>query len=59
MDNLCEWVTNARGEYQKHAQPAEEAVEEPEFAGSVTNSTSSSSMSEKLWIAFGEVHDQL
>ena len=39
-------------------QPAEEAVEcheEPEFAGPETNSTSSSSMSEKLWIAFGEV----
>ena len=58
MDNLCEWVLNARGEYEKHVQHAEEAVEhheEPEFAGPVTNSTSSSSMSEKLWIAFGEV----
>ena len=57
-DNLCEWVTNARGEYENHAQPAEEAVEqheEPEFVSSVTNSTSSTSMSEKLWIAFGEV----
>ena len=52
MDNLCRWVLNARGEYAEEAVVHHEATE---FEGPVTKSTSSSSMSEKLWIAFGEV----
>ena len=60
VDNLCEWVLNAREEYEKHAmfgQSAEVVVEhheEPEFEGTVTKHKGSSSMS-KLWITFGEV----
>ena len=57
MDNLCEWVLNAREEYEKHAMFGQSAVEhheEPEFEGAETKHKGSSSMS-KLWIKFGEV----
>ena len=57
MDNLCEWVLNAREEYEKHAMFGQSAVEhheESEFEGTVTKHKGSSSMS-KLWITFGEV----
>ena len=60
VDYLCEWVLNAREEYEKHAmfgQSAEVAVEhheEPVFEGTVTKHEGSSSMS-KLWITFGDV----
>ncbi|KAL5510241.1 hypothetical protein EMCRGX_G005756 [Ephydatia muelleri] len=48
VDNLCEWVLNAREEYEKHAmfgKSAEVAVEHHEFEGTVTKHNSSSSMS--------------
>ena len=57
VNNLCEWVLNAREEYEKHAMFGQSAVEhheEPEFEGTVTKHKGSSSMS-KLWITFSEV----
>ena len=57
VDNLCEWVLNAREEYKKHAMFGQSAVEhheESEIEGTVTKHKGSSSMT-KLWIKFCEV----
>ena len=57
VDNLCEWVLNAREEYEKHAMFGQSAVEhheESEIEGTVTKRKGSSSMT-KLWIKFCEV----